>query len=122
MVLIRVIKNFRIAHRGPEPNGTFWALKGFNDIEAPWERMIEARINRLLQYGRLWMQDAEKNDGWIEIRHEDELPSFKVHYYDDYDGCTTRMSVIPFMPEFYFVPFLPYQEWADRTFLRNTLS
>ncbi len=101
-MLTRAIGKFRQVHKGPSSGGTFWALEDFHDLPTPTS--LSLSVQEATQHGRIWMQDARDPGRWQEIRRESELPEFSVIWQDDYDACTTYKSVIPFAPEFYFIP------------------
>ena len=92
----------RMVHLGPMPGGTFWALAGAHDL--PPGPMSSADLNHLLKWGRVWMQDVRRPGTWTEIRSVEDVPKFRVEIRDDYEAVNTYMVVLPFMPEFYFVP------------------
>ena len=114
MKLIRELATFPQLHIGPHPGGTFWALKGHNDLPRRG-RMMEAELDYLLRCGQVWIQSVTRPDGWIEIKSRDDLPQFSSRWVDDYNACTSRAIVSPFMPEFYFIPF----SWRGQRFLRR---
>ena len=116
MKLVRELGNFKQSHNGPQKNGTFWALKTHNDLPGK-SPCIEADLEYLLKCGKVWIQNVSRT-GWKQIINIDELPKFSSKLVDDYYGCTSRIIVQPFLPEFYFVP----TSWRGKRFLRRAIN
>jgi hypothetical protein len=107
-------EEIKLEHPGPVPGGTFWALEGAHDL--PYGcKIAEVPLGDLLSRGRLWLGNAEEPGEWTEIRFEADLPKFRVESWEDYDGCGQGVTVLPYVPEFYFVP----HGWRGMLFVRR---
>ncbi len=110
MKLIRV-KGLNIyqLHQPPSAGGYFFALEGFNDLPEDEGIVVKMELTTMLKSGVVYMADAE-NPHWVRIFSEADVPHFSIEWRDNYEACTTTKVVLPFMPEFYFVPAHPMPE------------
>lgn len=102
-------------HLGPVAGGSFWAIAGLNDLPA-CHRVASADAAYLLRYGALFIQDAVHPAGWTQISSAKELRQFRLSVVDgSMVDETLRISVVPFLPELYFVP----RSWRGRRAVRR---
>jgi hypothetical protein len=99
-------------HSGPVSGGRFWALKEANDLPDSWMSpddrsypFVEEKLSDLFAKGaRVWISNAYNNPPhWKEIFSPEEIPIFKARIIENYEDCSSRLSVSPFLPEFYVV-------------------
>ena len=105
MKLIRHVnlpKSVRRVCDGPCAGGTFWALDGAHDL--PPGPFAFGDLKFMIANGSLWMSDAANPAGWMVVTSPSDLPNFQADWVDDYDACTVRRHVSPFMPQLFFVP------------------
>ena len=101
---------------GPCSGGTFWAIDGANDL--PPGPFAFGDLQFMIANGSVWISDAAKFAGWTEVTRPSDMPNFKADWIDDYNACSVRFDVSPFMPQFYFVP----RNRRGRRFLSRTTA
>lgn len=94
-------KEKKNVHTGPCPDGYFWALEDHNDLP---EHHVKMSVKYAFSHGTVYMQNAEKADGWKKVSDPKELEIFESVWEDDPDHYCFRHYVVPFVPEFYIVP------------------
>lgn len=97
--LPKEIKHIRL---GPCPNGYFWALEGCHDLP---KTHVEMSVEYALSHADVYIQNAEEPAGWKKVSSEKELEIFEPIYEDDPNHYGVWKFILPYMPEFYIVPF-----------------
>lgn len=87
---------------GPQPGGYFWALKECNDLHSIH---VQLDTDFAFLHATVYMQNAEKQNGWNKISDSKELEIFKSVWEDDSVNKCFHKYVTPYTPEFYIVPY-----------------
>lgn len=108
-------------HDGSEPGGVFFCHRDYNDFNVNINTDYDvsyADLPYLIRIGRVWVQDAERPDlhSWTEVRKVSDIPKFRKIDGSTYDAVNEL--VLPFFPEFYFVP----NGERGKRFLRKSLK
>ena len=107
-------------HQGPVPGGVFFCHRDYHDFNPYVHGSLGvsfADLSFLLKTGRVWMQDAERPQdhlSWQEITSPADLPKFRKIDCSNYDHVAE--AIVPFLPEFYYVP----KNFRGRRFLRRS--
>ena len=107
VVRIKISSFARMVHRGPEQGGKFFALAWANDLPIwPWTDVGHIDLHAFHKAGgQIYIHSAVQDDGWRSISPEEiKVLRFREDFMDDYEGCTTRKVVYPFLPELYLIP------------------
>jgi hypothetical protein len=88
--------------RPTKNQGCFFALHDANDL--PNGELASADLPNLLKCGSVWVGKAGTNPNWQQVNSVSDLPKFKATTLDNWDSCSTGVSVSPFMPQFFFAP------------------
>jgi hypothetical protein len=95
----------KMSHLGPCPGGLFFAHADHNDLPGYGTWTSSHDLAWMLDHGRVWVANAEAEaQHWTEIHSVEDLPAFESEIYEDWDSCTSTLSVYPYMPEFYWLP------------------
>ena len=103
----RLERDRKMTHLGPCPGGLFFAHADHNDLPGYGTWTSTHDLAWMLDHGRVWMTNAEAADEareWTEIHSVEDLPVFESEFHEDWDSCTSTLSVYPYMPEFYWLP------------------
>lgn len=99
----RVKKQCPVPQDAGTVTGLFFALASGHDL--PYgSKLISADVVQLLKHGSLWIGKAGTNPDWQRVTKISDLPKFKPFGYDDYDSCMSGTAVMPYMPQFFWVP------------------
>jgi len=106
-------------HTGPCPDGYFWALEEHNDLP---ETHVSMSVEYALEHSTVYIQNAEKADGWKKVSDPKELEVFHSVWEDDPLNYRIKQYVLPYMPEFYLVPHDTIDGYKIRTLSGDDLK